>query len=152
MPFWVPEGSTYFISVNCAVRGRNQLALPGVAPLLYDSVVVRSRLGHWWPHLFLVMPDHLHGLLVFSPDQVMKQVVKDWKRYVSGHHAVVWQRDFFEHRLRDAAEFAEKWDYIVKNPVRAGLVDAAEDWLYVWTAEALYESTGRDGAVCAPPD
>jgi putative transposase len=150
VPFWVPEGSTYFISVNCAVRGPNQLAFPDPAHLLLDSVIMRCSLGHWWPRLFLIMPDHLHGLFVFSPERILKQVVENWKRYVSRHYAISWQRDFFEHRIRDPTELAEKWHYIIENPVRAGLVATAEEWPYVWTAENLYEDKGRDGSPSSP--
>jgi hypothetical protein len=43
------------------------------------------------------------------------------------HH---WQRDFFDHRLRDDESFEEKAAYILNNPVRAGLVNRFEDWPY----------------------
>ena len=42
---------------------------------------------------------------------------------------------FFEHRLRKEESFREKADYILANPVRAGLVERAEDWPYVFIAE-----------------
>jgi putative transposase len=39
----------------------------------------------------------------------------------------LWQPGFFDHILRSDAE---KWNYVRDNPVRAGLVKAAGDWLY----------------------
>jgi hypothetical protein len=30
--------------------------------------------------------------------------------------------------LRSSESYSEKWDYVVANPVRAGLVRRAEDW------------------------
>jgi REP element-mobilizing transposase RayT len=45
-----------------------------------------------------------------------------------------WQRDFFEHRLRSEESFREKADYVLANPVRAGLVECEEDWLYTFIA------------------
>jgi len=42
--------------------------------------------------------------------------------------AVEWQQDFFEHRLRHDESAREKADYILANPVRAGLVARPEDW------------------------
>jgi hypothetical protein len=36
----------------------------------------------------------------------------------------------FDHLLRSKESYAEKWDYVVQNPVRAGLTAAAEDWPY----------------------
>jgi len=40
------------------------------------------------------------------------------------------QKDFFEHRLRSDESAQEKSDYILVNPVRAGLVPKPEDWPY----------------------
>lgn len=42
----------------------------------------------------------------------------DWK----------WQARHWDTRLRRDENYAEKWDYVVQNPVRAGLVACAEDW------------------------
>lgn len=42
----------------------------------------------------------------------------------------VWQRGFFDHVLRSDESYAQKWDYVRENPVRAGLVKRAEDWPY----------------------
>jgi len=42
----------------------------------------------------------------------------------------LWQPAFFDHILRSDESYAEKWDYVRHNPVRAGFVKAADDWLY----------------------
>jgi len=41
-----------------------------------------------------------------------------------------WQPGFFDHLLRHNESYAEKWDYVWGNPVRAGLVTNPEDWPY----------------------
>src|SRR5204863_7160709 len=41
-----------------------------------------------------------------------------------------WQRGFFDHLIRNTESYAQKWDYVRENPVRAGLVKVAEDWPY----------------------
>jgi len=41
-----------------------------------------------------------------------------------------WQPGFFDHVLRSDESYAEKWNYVRDNPVRAGLVKAADDWPY----------------------
>ncbi|VGO22250.1 hypothetical protein [Pontiella sulfatireligans] len=41
-----------------------------------------------------------------------------------------WQPGFFEHLLRHSESYREKWDYVYRNPVRAGLVKRAEDWAF----------------------
>ena len=42
----------------------------------------------------------------------------------------LWQRRFFDHVLRSDESYAQKWNYVRENPVRAGLVAKAEDWPY----------------------
>ena len=42
----------------------------------------------------------------------------------------LWQRRFFDHVLRSDESYAQKWNYVRDNPVRAGLVAKAEDWPY----------------------
>ncbi len=58
--------------------------------------------------------------------------VKNWKKFVAGKHGVDWQRDFFDHRLRDHHELEEKTSYILMNPVRKGLCERVDDWLWVY--------------------
>ncbi len=40
----------------------------------------------------------------------------------------VWQRRYWEHRIRDDDDYARHCDYIHWNPVRHGLVERAADW------------------------
>jgi len=42
----------------------------------------------------------------------------------------LWQPGFFDHVLRSDESYAEKWNYVKENPVRAGLVQIASEWLY----------------------
>jgi len=41
-----------------------------------------------------------------------------------------WQPGFFDHLLRRDESYAQKWDYVWRNPVRAKLVAQPEDWPY----------------------
>ena len=58
--------------------------------------------------------------------------MRDWKHWTAVQCGIEWQRDFHDHRLRRDESFSEKSDYILQNPVRAQLVERAEDWPYVW--------------------
>ena len=42
----------------------------------------------------------------------------------------LWQPGFFDHLLRSSESYAEKWNYVRENLVRAGLVDDAANWPY----------------------
>jgi len=138
VPLWVdPQKEVYFITVNCENRTRNQLATPEMATPLIETVAYRQHQHLWWPHLFLIMPDHVHALLSFPPSRkTMKQVVLKWKEWTARELDIDWQRDFFEHRLRDEQSRREKADYILQNPVRKGLVTSAEEWPFVYFGES----------------
>jgi putative transposase len=42
--------------------------------------------------------------------------------------STIWQRRFWEHKIRDEVDFERHLDYIHFNPVRHGYVDRAIDW------------------------
>lgn len=42
----------------------------------------------------------------------------------------IWQRRFWEHLIRDDADFQAHMDYVHFNPVKLGLVNRVEDWPY----------------------
>ena len=138
-PAWVPLDATYFLTINCAKRGVNQLAVPDVSIELLKTIVARMEMAQWYPKLVLFMPDHVHGLFVFGEDVIMRKVLESWKRYTARYLRINWQRDFFDHRIRNEASYFEKWDYIITNPIRAGLVNDALEWPYVWRVDDFLE-------------
>lgn len=76
------------------------------------------------------MPDHLHALLCFPQAEILEEVISNWMKYIARTLAVVWQRDFFEHRIRDEVSLREKAEYIRQNPVRKGLIADPDKWPY----------------------
>ena len=132
IPQWVAEGSWFFITINCVPRRKNQLCRANVG----DGVLAAMKYNHqkllWHCRLCLLMPDHLHAILALPREPGMTTVIKNWKKYVAGKHGVDWQRDFFDHRLRDDHEVDEKTNYILMNPVRKGLCERAEDWVWIY--------------------
>ena len=132
LPPWVEPGSRYFITVNCRRRGNNQLCRDRVAEELLQSVGVYERLRRWYVWLMLVMPDHVHIIAAFDRARGIQRIMSAWKGYQAKQLAIDWQADFFEHRLRNDAEFVEKAYYVRKNPVRRGLVADPSAWPYLW--------------------
>jgi len=84
---------------------------------------------------YVIMPDHVH-FFVRRPDDLelgrwvgmLKQTLA--KQVAPAGTLPVWQRGFFDHLLRNDESYAQKWNYVRENPVRAGLVTNAEDWPY----------------------
>jgi putative transposase len=131
----------WFVTICCASRGENQLTSPTVSEALMESVRYRWMQGHWHPHLFLLMPDHCHALISFPADRSIRRTISDWKHWTSTHHGIIWQRDFFDHRLRGDEAFSEKASYIDNNPVRAGLISTPDEWPFVWRAPGMVIGT-----------
>jgi len=137
VPLWLDSGrEDYFITVCCRERGRNQLANTIVAPALIDTIRHRNE-GHiWYAHLAVIMPDHMHMIVTFGRFDTRTQIViSKWKEWTTKSLGIRWQRDFFEHRLRKEEGFREKANYVLANPVRAGLVEHAENWPYTFIAD-----------------
>jgi REP element-mobilizing transposase RayT len=122
VPAWVEQGAAFFITVCCERREKNQLCYPVVSSKLFETIRHRHSIEHWWARLFLLMPDHCHALISFSPEIEMRKSISDWKRYTSRKFGIDWQRDFFDHRIRDDENLDEKAYYIRMNPVRKGIV------------------------------
>src|SRR6266508_2041159 len=68
----------------------------------------------------------------FPREPGMAITIKNWKKFVAGKHGMDWQRDFFDHRLRNHHELEEKTSYILTNPVRKGLCQQPEDWVWIY--------------------
>lgn len=86
---------------------------------------------------YVLMPDHLHLFVSFTPAGVaLSDWVKSLKNTLSkswrsaGADAPHWQKGFFDHLMRSADSYEEKWNYVAANPVRAGLATSPEAWPY----------------------
>ena len=47
------------------------------------------------------MPDHLHALIGIDGHDSLSQLIRDFKRITAKLSGVGWQRNFFDHRLRE---------------------------------------------------
>jgi len=82
---------------------------------------------------YVIMPDHIQLFVRGTLDFCLRQWVRMLRRALSTRIVAVpshWQPGFFDHLLRNDESYAQKWEYVRENPVRAGLVESAEDWPY----------------------
>ena len=92
----------------------------------------------------VVMPDHIH-ILIFPLKQddgeytgiskIMNQIKGVSSRRAKiecNYDGTLWQRGYFDQLVHGAKGRAECWDYIVNNPVRAGIVRKWEEYPFVW--------------------
>jgi putative transposase len=76
---------------------------------------------------YVVMPDHIHLFVCGDLEFDLGIWVRGLKRVVTPERNC-WQPGFFDHLLRSVESYAQKWEYVRENPVRAGLVQRAEQW------------------------
>ena len=148
IPSWVQQGERHFITINCAERNATNLLRNNIADHLLESARFYDETGKWCLWIMVVMPDHIHFIATFDLSKGIRPTITAWKRYQAIHQGVEWQPDFFEHRLRNPAEFVEKCHYIRMNPVRKNLVSAPEQWSYIIDRTTL--NSGSVGDVALP--
>ncbi len=136
-------GATYFFTVNLAVRGSNALLVDHIDALRSVIRAVRHRHPFTIPAV-VVMPDHLHALWTLPTDDAdfstrWALIKAGFSRALArGEHVSpsrvgkgergIWQRRFWEHQIRDEADFARHVDYIHYNPVKHGHVERVAQW------------------------
>lgn len=137
VPHWVPEGAEFFITVNCATRGQDQLT--PVATALLESARWYHDQQRWHIQYLLLMPDHWHALMGFPRSSHMANTVAQWKRYTACTLGIRWQNGFFDHRLRNTQEATAKEHYIRHNPVRQNLCQTPHEWPFQmrWSSAGL---------------
>ena len=85
---------------------------------------------------YVIMPDHIHVFVRLAPQYELGKTVGCIKKSLSaalkdsGAESPHWQPGFFDHLVRSSESYSEKWTYVYQNPVRAGLVKAADEWPY----------------------
>jgi REP-associated tyrosine transposase len=92
---------------------------------------------------YVMMPDHVHLFVRGGPDFTLSSWIAGLKRAMSVallketqatrlplQCGSLWQPGFFDHILRSDESYAEKWNYVRDNPVRAGIVESTHDWPY----------------------
>jgi len=149
-------GGCYFFTVVLADRQRRTL-VEHIDVLRY---AIRHTLAEHSAHIdaIVVLPDHLHCLWQLPPGDddyplrwrlikarfsqgVPDDVTPTASRVRRGERGV-WQRRYWEHRIRDGADHARHLDYIHYNPVKHGHAAMAKDWPYSsfrrWVARGVY--------------
>ncbi len=87
-------------------------------------------------HVYLFMPDHLHMIVTgreseYNSLDLMKLFKQKSGFWLSGNLDVYrWQKDFYDHIIRDENDIKNQIYYILENPVRAGLVKHWKEYPY----------------------
>ena len=157
--------------------GPKHLGDPRIAGLVARSL--RFGDGRWYTLLcYCVMPNHVHAVFVpkaadeleeaaasdeqtneRAPRSPLTRIMHSIKSYTAGRANRVlgrtgpfWQRESYDHWVRDGGELGRIVEYVVHNPVAAGLVEEPAGWRWTWTnperLAAADDRGGHAGGVC----
>jgi putative transposase len=136
-------GATFFFTVALADRRSNGL-IDHISILRLAFRKARSE-RPFDIDAIVVLPDHLHAILTLPEGDA--DFPRRWRRIKTvftqgvlcagetlgrrdGTGRSLWQRRFWEHTIRDDADFSQHVDYIHYNPTKHGLVPSPLDWPY----------------------
>jgi putative transposase len=121
--------------ITSATWGRRSLFSREPWGRLLIDTLYHYRGSAYLLHEFVVMPDHIHVLLM--PKTSLEKAVQFIKGGFSfrakkelGSNMEIWQKGFSDHRIRDAADYLHHVSYIRENPVRKHLCERAEEYPY----------------------
>jgi putative transposase len=137
-------GGCWFFTANLLDR-RSKLLIDNIDAL---REATRWTLQRYPFHVdaFVVLPDHLHTIWTLPPHDAdfsmrwrmikvrfARAIPKTERlsrvRQARGERGI-WQRRFWEHLIRDDADYARHVEYCYINPVKHGLVRRVQDWPY----------------------
>jgi REP element-mobilizing transposase RayT len=118
---------SYFVTF--VVRDRRAIFIePRAAQGVVRAAMLYRTRGWYWLYGYCVMPDHVHLVLrPQSKNRSLATIVGHLKRAAShycrqGGFVFTWQDGFHDRIVREYETSAEMVEYVLLNPVRAGLV------------------------------
>ncbi len=81
-------------------------------------------------HAWCIMPNHVHVLVEPLPGHTLRELVHSWKSYTAKSANRIlcrsgdfWQPEYYDHLIRDDADYRHAVRYIEQNPWKAGFID-----------------------------
>jgi putative transposase len=153
------EGGCFFVTTSVVdfipVFGINNCADIVVASVKFCQNKFKFHIS-----VYVIMPHHLHILFTIPESIKLGDVMRDFKKYTSvaikkylaekGEHELIfrnlcnhaplkpqrsfklWQDRYDSVAIYSEEVYATKFNYIVNNPARAGLVERPEDYPYLF--------------------
>jgi REP element-mobilizing transposase RayT len=117
--------------------GPTYLRIPAVANVVIASIR-KGNLGEYLLHTWMVMPNHVHLLLTpkVAPSDALRRLkgasAREANKLLGLTRQAFWQDESYDHVVRTQQEFERIENYILQNPVRAGLATVEEE--YPWSS------------------
>jgi putative transposase len=138
-------GGTYFFTLNLLKRKDNDLLVKHV-DVLKNAIKQVKQAHPFIIHAWVILPDHMHCVIELPQEDLdfatglrlikinfskalPKTEYRSQVRLKRGERGI-WQRRYWEHLIRDEADYIAHIDYVHINPVKHGLVKQLKDWPY----------------------
>ncbi|NJA05170.1 transposase [Methylococcaceae bacterium WWC4] len=162
---WHP-GGTYFFTINLLQRKGSDLLVRHVQTLRESVKIVKAN-HPFEIHGWVVLPEHMHcvielpandsdyatrlRLIKIGFSKALPKIERRSAVRINRGERGIWQRRYWEHLIRDEADFQAHLNYIHFNPVKHGWVKQVKDWPYStfhrWVKRGVYPLNwaGTDG-------
>jgi len=156
------EGGTFFFTL-VTQRRRRLFSVDSACRLLGEAIRVVQAEQPFEMIAVVLLPDHLHCIWTLPEDDddyssrwagIKRRFVDSWttvggrdarisdarrQRYERG----IWQKRFWEHRIRNQNDLAYHVEYIHYNPVKHGLARCPHAWVHSsfhrWVEQGYYK-------------
>jgi putative transposase len=127
---------TFFVTA-VAHRRRPHFRAAPMAELFIEVMLGYRSERIYLLHEFVLMPDHFHLILTPSVKLSLERALQRIKGGFSfqagkkiSSRVEIWQPSFTYHLILDALDLEQHRNYVLENPVRAGLVKEKRDYPY----------------------
>ncbi len=135
LPHWRLTGSTYFVTWRLNIE-QGDLE-PKERDLVAESIKFFDG-KRYFLGAYVIMNDHVHIVLTPNGEWKLEQLIYSLKRFTStqmvkkfGRKAPVWQREYYDHIIRNEKDWYEKVGYILTNPQRRWGEIQEYKWVYL---------------------
>jgi len=141
------ENHAYFVTFSCYRRRKflNDDRAKRIA-VHFLSAQLKNQNGTCAG--FVIMPDHVHAIVHFKEPDILSTFMNQWKRrssiqikklyrtfFTAYNKEIdlsdpVWQAKYYVFNIYSEPKAGEKLTYMHNNPVKSGLVNCPEGWIY----------------------
>jgi len=124
--------------------GPQYLSNPGIADIFVNAI-------HYNDHktyeliCYTIMSTHVH-IILYEIKKPLFRILQSLKRHTAResnkilkHEGAFWEKESYDNLVRDNDDLSVKINYVLQNPVKAGLVTNWEDWKYTYCAKEFLD-------------
>lgn len=99
-----------------------KIKLSKIGIIIKDAIIkIPEQYNGVFVDNYVIMPNHIHLIIRIQNDSgriiSVPTIIGSMKRYASKKVGTsIWQKSFYDHIIRDEADYLTKWKYIDDNP------------------------------------